>query len=219
MGPGAGGWVLGLGAGCWDWVLELGAGCWSWGLGAGAGCPLGVFAQRGPAEDGGAWQGIQGMPKSYSGRGVELAVEVGIVLGLNAGLQGTGAEDPGASPSWWHQEAAACQGRAFTPPRRSHLVQANCCGARGQPGAPKSYSSPGASTRAPARCPPLSPAPSSSSLSLCTAAEEEERNPALQLLPRAAGTQEGEGAQPPAEQLKITEYFPNIIRFPCKQLP
>lgn len=30
--------------------------------------------------------------------------------------------------------------------------------------------------------------------------------------------QEEEGAKPPAKQLKITKYFPNIIRFPCKQL-
>lgn len=34
----------------------------------------------------------------------------------------------------------------------------------------------------------------------------------------SAGMQEEEGAKPPAKQLKITKYFPNIIRFPCKQL-
>lgn len=47
----------------------------------------------------------------------------------------------------------------------------------------------------------------------------EERNPVLQLLPRAAGMWEGEGAQPLAEQLKMTQCFHSTIRFLCKQLP
>lgn len=133
------------------WMLGDGAGGWVLGLGS----PLGFFAQRGPTEDGDAWRGVQGVPKSYIGRGVGFAVEAGIVLGLSAGLLGAVAEDPGASPSWWHREATACPGRVSAPPRRSHpmqTLQANCCGAGGQPEAPKSSR---ASTRAPACCLPL----------------------------------------------------------------
>lgn len=41
----------------------------------------------------------------------------------------------------------------------------------------------------------------------------EERNPELQLLPRAAGMWEGEGAQPLAEQLKMTQCFHSTLGF------
>lgn len=84
---------------------------------------------------------------------------------------------------------------------------------------PSSLRATWAATPVPASCLPVTPVCSSSSLSLAKAAAERQGNPALQLLPSAAGMQEGEGAEPPAEQLKITKYFPNIIRFPCKQLP
>ncbi|XP_038011964.1 uncharacterized protein LOC119708963 [Motacilla alba alba] len=67
--------------------------------------------------------------------------------------------------------------------------------------------------------PPKPTTPPCSSSSLFKAVVEEGENPVLQLLPSAAGMWAGEGAEPPAQQLKITKYFPNIIRFPCRQLP
>lgn len=107
--------------------------------------------------------------------------------------------DLGASFSWWHQEATTCQGWAFPAiPYRPHRQTAG--GSPAHPGPPGE---------------PITPPCSSSSPS--KAVLEEGENPALQLLPSAAGM--WEGAEPPAQQLKITKYFPNIIRFPCKQLP
>lgn len=158
LGLGAGG--LGLGAGDGGWGMELGVGCWGW-------VPRWAFLRSGdPRRMEMRGGGSPGRAKILQWQGcVGFAVEVGIVLGLNAGLLGAVAEDPEASSPWWHREATTTyQGRASAPPRRSHpmqALQANCCGAGGQPEAPKSYR---ASTRAPACCLPLSPAPSSSSL-------------------------------------------------------
>lgn len=102
-------------------------------------------------------------------------------------------------------------------PSRANLAGKLLQGRRAVGGLPGSPGATWATTRVPAHYLPI--LPSCSSSSLLQAVAEEEGNPAPQLLPSAAGVQEGEGAKLPAEQLKITKYFPNIIRFPCKQLP
>lgn len=168
---------------------------------------------------------MQGTSKPYHDWGVVFAVEVNIMLGADhpLGAVSCHAEDCGVSFSWWHREATTCQGWVSTLARHSHPVhprRQTAAGPESSRRLPGSSRATWATTRVPARCLPITPSCSSSSLSLLrAAAAAEEGNPALQLLPSAAGMQEGEGAEPPAEQLKITKYFPNIIRFPCKQLP
>lgn len=144
-----------------------------------------------------------GHPKPC-GWSVEFSAEMGITHGAEP-LPGV-AGDLGASFSWWHQEATTCQGWAFPaiPCRPRRQTAGDSPAHPGSPGPPPE---------------PITPPCSSSSLLLFKAVVEEGENPALQLLPGAAGMWEGEGAEPPAQQLKITKYFPNIIRFPCKQLP
>ena len=85
--------------------------------------------------------------------------------------------------------------------RHSHpmqTLQANCCRAGGQSEAPR------LTQGHLGHHPSPSPLPASHTilllfLALLRAVAEEQGNPALQLLPGAAGMQEGEGAEPPAE--------------------
>ena len=114
-----------------------------------------------------------------------------------------------------------CQGWVSTLARHSHPVQAsqaNCCRAGGQWEAPWVTQGPVGHQPAPS---PLPPSRTSLLLFLALALTSSSRRGIqhCDFLPSAAGMQEGEGGEPPAEQLKITKYFPNIIRFPCKQLP